>query len=216
MRELFDKIISQDIIHRYNVKYIKTLKEIALYAVSNFSSTFTYHRIKNTFEIQSVHTIKNYLSYLEEAYLIFQVNPFSFKIKEQIKQARKMYCIDTGFINSFAPKTTLDYGKLIENVVFIEFIRRSKEVFFYSQPNYEVDFLIKEGASINQLIQVCFSISDKDTKKREVKALLKASDKLNCDNLMIITWDEEGEESINSKKITSIPLWKWLLTDSSS
>ncbi len=218
LRELFNKIISQDVIYRYNVKYIKTLKEIGLYAVSNFSSPFTYHKIKNTFEIKSVHTIKNYLNYLEEAYLIFQVNPFSFKLKEQIKQARKMYCIDTGFINSFAPKTTLDYGKLMENVVFIELIRRGKtapaggqEVYFYSQPDYEVDFLIKEGLSIRQLIQVCFSIQDEDTKKREVKSLLKASDKLKCNNLLLITWDEEGEKLVNSKKIRFIPLWKWLL-----
>lgn len=216
LRELFDKIISQDIVHRYNVKYIKDLKEIALYAISNFSSTFTYHKIKNIFEVKSVHTIKNYLSYLEEAYLVFQVNPFSFKLKEQIKRARKIYCIDTGLINSFVPKLTLDYGRLMENVVFIELIRGGEEVYFYSQPNYEIDFLIKEGLKIKQLIQVCFSIAGRDTKKREVKSLLKASDKLKCDNLIIITWDEEGEESANSKKIRFVPLWKWLLGEKHS
>lgn len=211
LRELFDKIISQDIINRYNIKYVKTLKEIALYAVSNFSSSFTYHKVKNIFDIKSVHTIKTYLNYLEEAYLIFQVNPFSFKVKEQIKQARKIYCIDSGLINSFAPKVTPDRGKLIENLVFLELRRRQKEVYFYTQPNYEVDFVIKEGLKISQLIQVCFSLADTNTRKREIKALVKASDKLKCDNLVVITWDQEGSEGKDSKEIRFIPLWKWLL-----
>ncbi len=210
LRGLFDKIISQDIIFRYKIKYVKALREIALYAVSNFSSRFTYHKIKNIFEIKSVHTIKNYLNYLEETYLIFQLNPFSFKIKEQINQPRKFYCVDTGFINSLVPKTTFDYGKLIENLVFIELLRQGKEVYFYSQPNYEVDFLIKEGLEIKKLIQVCFSITDENTKKREVKSLLKASDRLKCDDLVVVTWDTYAEELVQSKKIKFIPLWQWL------
>ena len=212
LRELFDRIISQDIIYRHNIKYARELKEIALYAVSNFSSSFTYHKIKDTFGIRSVHTVKNYLNYIEEAYLVFQLNPFSFKFKHQINQPRKLYCIDTGFINVLAPKVTTDSGKLIENAVFIELMRRGKEVYFYSQPNYEVDFLIKEGLKIKQLIQVCFSVADRDTKKRETKALLRASDNLRCNDLTIITWDKEAEEKTGSKKIKFIPLYKWLLS----
>lgn len=211
LRGLFDKIISQDIIFRHNVKYTKDLKELALYAVSSFSSSFTYHKIKGIFGIKSVHTIKNYLSYMEEAYLIFQLNPFSFKVKQQINQPRKLYCIDTGFINALAPKVTLDRGKLMENIVLVELKRRGKEVYFYSQPNYEVDFLVKEGLKVKQLIQVCFSVADRDTKKRETKALLHACDKLRCDDLIIITWDKDAEEVSNSKRIRFISLWSWLL-----
>ncbi|MDO9464803.1 MAG: ATP-binding protein [bacterium] len=211
LRELFDKIITRDIVSRYNIKYVKDLKEIALYTVSNFSSKITYHKIKNIFEIKSVHTIKNYLGYLQEAYLVFQLNPFSFKLKEQIKQPRKIYSIDTGLINALVPKITFDYGKLMENLVFLELMRRGKEIYFYSQPNYEVDFLVKEGLKIKQLIQVSFSISDEGTRKREIKALLKGSKELRCNELIMITWDEQGEEKVNSKVIKIIPLWRWLL-----
>ena len=211
LRELFDKIISRDIIFRYEVKYARDLKELALYAVSAFASRFTYHKIKDIFGIKSVHTIKNYLSYMEEAYLIFQLNPFSFKVKQQINQPRKFYCIDTGFINALAPKVTLDRGKLMENIVFTELKRRGKEVYFYSQPDYEVDFLVKEGLKIEQLIQVCFSVADRDTKKRETKALLYACDKLRCNDLVVITWDKDAEEALNSKKIKFISLGNWLL-----
>lgn len=212
LRELFDKIISQDIIFRHGIKYAKDLKELALYAVSNFSSRFTYNKIKDIFGVKSVHTVKNYLSYMEEAYLIFQLNPFSFKIKQQINQPRKFYCIDTGFINALAPKITLDYGKLMENIVFTELKRRREEVYFYYQPDYEVDFLVKEGLKIKQLIQVCFSVSDRDTKKREIKALIRARDKFRCDDLVIITWDKDGEEVSDSGRIRFISLWKWMLT----
>jgi len=211
LKELFDKIITRDIILRYNVKYVKDIKEVALYAISNFSSNFTYRSIKNTFEIKSVHTVKNYLNYLEEAYLIFQLNPFSFKLKHRINQPRKLYCIDTGFVNALAPKTTADSGKLMENLVFMELKRQGKEVYFFRDTDCEVDFLIREGNEIKQLIQVCYRIADRNTRKREIKALVKASDKFTCGDLIVITWDEAGEEKVNAKEIKFIPLWQWLL-----
>lgn len=214
LRELYDKIITRDIILRYNIKYVKDLKEIALYAISNFGASISYHKIKNIFEIKSVHTIKNYLHYLEDAFLLFQVNGFSPKLKEWLKQPKKNYCIDTGLINAIVPKLTKDYGRIIENLVFLELKRQDKEIYFYTGIDYEVDFIIKKGLYIKQLIQVCYTIQDKDTRKREIKALLKSSRDLNCNNLLIITWDEEGEERVNSKKIRVLPLWKWIITNS--
>ena len=211
LKELFDKIITRDIIFRHNIKYVKDLKELALYAASCFSSRFTYHKIKDIFGIKSVHTVKNYLNYLEEAYLVFQLNPFSFKVKQQINQPRKLYCIDTGFLNALAPKITVDRGKLIENIVFVELRRRAKEIYFFAEPDYEVDFVIKDGMKITQLIQVCFSVSDSDTKKREIRALVRAAEKLCCNDLLIITWDTDGRETAHSREITFIPLWHWLL-----
>lgn len=213
LRDLFYKIIMRDIVERYSIKYVKDLKEIALLAVSNFGSKITYHKIKRIFEVKSVHTIKNYLDYLQEAYLIFQLLPFSFKFKEQIKQPRKIYCIDTGLINALVPKATFDYGRIMENITFLELKRRGKEIYFYSQPNYEVDFLVKEGIKIIQLIQVCFSIKDEDTRKREFRSLLKGSKDLRCNELTLITCDEEKEEQIDSKIIRVVPLWKWLLLE---
>lgn len=211
LRELFDKIITRDVVLRYNIKYVKALKETALYVISNFGARLTYNKLKNIFEIKSVHTVKNYLNYLEETYLVFQLEPFSFKIKEQIKQPRKVYCIDTGLISALIPKTTIDYGKIMENAVFLELKRREKEVFYYSAPSFEVDFLVKEGKKIAQLIQVCRSLNNAETKKREIKALLRAARSLRCRRLLIITGDQEGEEKAGGEKIQILPLWKWLL-----
>lgn len=211
LRELFDKIVTRDIILRYGIKYGKDLKEIALYAFSNFSSKLSYHKIRKIFEIKSVHTVKNYLNYLEDAYLMFQVYPFSFKLKEQIKQPRKIFCIDTGLINAIIPRPTIDKGRLLENIVFLELKRQGKEIYFYSTPGYEIDFLIKEGLKIKQLIQVCYSLSDHDTRKREIKALIKASREFSCDDLLVITWDEEEEKKVDSKVVRIVPLWKYMI-----
>ncbi len=210
LRNLFDKIITRDIVQRYNIKYVKALKEIALYCISNFSSRMTYHKVRNMFDIKSVHTVKNYLNYLEECYLILTLPPFSYKMKEQIRLARKLYCIDTGIIDAIVPKTAIDQGRLIENLVFLELKRRNEDIYFYYEPNFEIDFLIKRGMEIEQLIQVCFSLSGPDTKKREMNALSKASEKLKCKNATILTWDEAGEEKIGALTVKIMPLWQWL------
>jgi hypothetical protein len=212
LRELYDKIVTRDIILRYNIKYAKDLKEIALYSISNFGSKISYHKIRNIFETKSVHTVKNYLNCLQEAYLLFIISSFSFKLKEHLKQPKKIYCIDTGLINALVPRVTLDYGKLMENIVFLELKRQNKEIYWYSRSNYEVDFLIKDGLKVNQLIQVCYSLDSEETRKREIKALIKTSKDVKCKDLLIITWDEEREENINSIIVRVIPLWKWLLS----
>jgi len=212
LRDLYDKIISRDIVSRYKIKYIKTLKEISLYLFSNFGSTITYQKLKNIFEVKSVHTIKNYMDYLEEAYLAFQLNPFSFKLKNQLSGRRKIYTIDSGLINSISFQFSYNLGRLMENIVFTQLKRKGVEFYFYnSQSKEEVDFIIKDNLNIKELIQVCFNLDNLETREREIKSLLRASNYLNCNNLKIITLDTENKEQIKGKNIIFIPLWKWLL-----
>lgn len=213
LRELHHKIIDRDIVERHNIKYVKTIKEISLFLLSNFGSKITYNKIKNIFDVKSVHTVKKYINYLEGVYLISELLPFSFKLKEQIKRPRKVYGIDLGLIKAVSSGFSPNTGRAIENLVFLELKRRGKEIYFYTTSNdKEVDFVIKKGFGLNQLIQVCFTLEDRDTAKREVDALLKGSQELKCNNLLIITWDEEKEEKIKGKKIKFISLWKWLLS----
>lgn len=211
LRELFDKIITRDIVDRYKIRNILDLKEIGLYALSNYSSRITYHKIRNVFDIKSVNTVKSYLDHLEEAYLTFQLKPFSFKTKELIKLPRKIYAMDNGLISAVVPKITLDYGRMMENMVFTQLRRLGEEIYCYAGQGCEVDFVLREGAGIRKLVQVCYSMSNKDTAKREIGALLKASACLRCNDLSIITWDEEGVEKKSAGIIRLVPVWKWLL-----
>lgn len=212
LRDLYDKIISRDIIPRHKVRFGKDLKEMAVYFFSNFGSRFTYRKLKNIFEISSAHTVKNYVNYLEEAYLIFELLPFSFKLKEQVRSARKIYCIDNGLINAISFQNSPNTGRMMENLVFLNLKAQKKEIYFYSDKNgREVDFLIRENKKVAELVQVCFDLENLETKERELSALAKSSEELNCRKLTVITWDEEREENYKNKKIVFVPLWKWLL-----
>jgi predicted AAA+ superfamily ATPase len=110
-----------------------------------------------------------------------------------------------------------NFGKVMENLVAIELQRKFKkpvfEVFYFKDyQQHEVDFVIKEGLKVNQLIQVTYASSKDEIDKREIRALVKASELLKCEDLMIITWDYEDEIKVNNKTIKCLPLWKWLLS----
>lgn len=211
LRELYDKIISRDITYRYGIKYSKTLKEIAIYSHANLGSRLTFHKIKNIFDMSSIHTVKNYFQYLMDAYLVFLLSAFSHKYKEQVRQPRKIYTIDNGLSAAISPKFSQDRGAALENLVFQELMRRSIDFTYYAAADYEVDFVIRSHREVTLLIQVSLSLEDPTTRKREIKALIKASAHLQCKKLMIITWEEESTEEIDGLTIDIIPIWKWLL-----
>ncbi len=213
----YQDIIERDIIQRYNIKYGKILKDISFYYLSNISNLISFNKIGNTFNI-SVDTVKEYSQYFMNSYLFFFLNKFDFKLKEQERSLKKVYCVDPGIINTLSFKVSQNIGKLMENIVAIELLRRKSywhpnlEIYYWKDyQQREVDFVIKEGTRIKQLIQVTYASSRDEIEEREVKSLLKASEILKCKNLMVITWDFEGEEQVGKKKIKFIPLWKWLL-----
>ncbi len=209
---LFESILFKDIVKRYNVRYSKKLYDIGLYLITNHSATFSYTRLKNLLGFRSVHTVENYIEYLKEAFLIFNVERYSHKVKEQIKSPKKVYSYDPGTINAVKFKTAPDIGRLIENLAAIELVRRGREFYYYKTSNgREVDFAIKEGLKIKQLIQVCYDIDNYETKQRELKALAKAAAETRCKNLIVLTWDYGEEENYNGRKINFLPLWRWLI-----
>jgi predicted AAA+ superfamily ATPase len=213
LKTLFDGIIFKDIVKRYNVRYSSKLYELALYLTSAVSKSASYTKIKNSLDFRSVHTVENYMKYLEEAYLFVTLNRFSYKLKEQLKSPKKIYCIDTGLANAVGFKFTENTGGTMENLVAIELIRRGSEIYYWKNHfGEEVDFVVKEGHRVKQAIQVTYVSSKGELEGREMKALVKASKELKCRNLLVITWDYEGAGKYQDKKIKFLPLWKWLLS----
>ena len=209
---LFESILFKDIVKRYNVRYSKKLYDLGLYLITNHSNEFSFTSLRKALEFKSVHTVENYTDYLNEAFLIFYIERFSHKIKEQIKSPKKLYVYDTGIINAVKFKTTPDIGKLIENATAIELVRLGKEFYSYkTKDGKEVDFVVKEGLEITRLMQVCYDISRPPTKKRELAALIKTARETGCDSLLVITWDYEKKETSEYGAIIYMPLWKWLL-----
>jgi len=221
LETLFDAILFKDIVKRHKIRYPQKIYDLAVYLISNVCSEFSFTRIRNILGFRSTNTVQNYLQYLQEAYLFFSLNRFSFKIKEQIKTPKKIYFVDNGFIAAKGFQFSQNTGKLMENLVFIDILRRgyrlNEGVFYYKTRNgREVDFVLREGLRIKELIQICLDIENREVSKREMVSLIEASKELDCDNLLIITWDSKGEEEISSKKIKLLPLWEWLLNGNGS
>jgi len=216
LQSLYSNILNKDVVLRHKIKYVKTLKNISNYLLSNTSCKISFNKIKNIFNLKSTHTALNYASFLEESYLFFFLKRFSYKHKESLVANQKTYSIDTGLINALSFEFSHNKGKLYENVVALELLRKkaikSLEIYYWQDYSaHEVDFVVKQGLKVKQLIQVCYDIEDYDTKKREINDLLRASKELKCSNLLIITEDYEGEEKIKKHRIRFIPLWRWLL-----
>lgn len=209
---LFEAIVTRDIIYRYGIRHIRTFREVAHYLAANSGTEISYNRIKNLFGLGSENTARNYVSYLEEAWLILTLPKFSFKKQESLRN-RKAYVIDNSFCGVSGPLFSQNSGRLLENVVFLELIRKSRsenyEVFYYKKV-VEVDFVIYHDRKVLELIQVAQETADVKTRNREVRALLTASGDLGTANLTIITLDEEYEIKEEGKIIRVVRITDWL------
>jgi hypothetical protein len=209
LESYFRDILIKDVQRRFNIREVEKLEILAKYYLTNISTLQSYNKVKNFVKL-SLDTVERFSKYFEIARLIFFLPKFSFSLKEQVLNPKKVYSIDLGLRNLISFKFSEDIGRLIENLVFLELFR-NKKLYYWKSQREEVDFVIKKENKIEQLIQVCYSLEDEKTKKREIKGLLNASDELKCKNLLVISWDYEGEEEFRGKKIIFVPLWKWLL-----
>ncbi|MDP1694312.1 MAG: ATP-binding protein, partial [Candidatus Woesearchaeota archaeon] len=211
-------VIKRDIIERYNLKNEEPLKALLKLLLNSkeYSINKSYNTLKSLGYKIGKTTLQKHIACIENSYVAFSLPIFSYKIKDQMQYQKKVYFIDNVFINSISTKFSNNFGRLYENIVAVELRRRGKECYYWKNvEREEVDFVIKNESKISQLIQVCYDISDPDTKKREIKALLKASKDLRCDALLVINQEYSGEEELEwfgiKRKVTFIPLWKWLL-----
>lgn len=212
----FEDILEKDLIKRYKIRKTENLKSLLRFYFSNISSLITFGSLEKNLKISAT-TIERFSAYFEDAYLLFFIKRFSFKVKEQEKSPRKVYAIDTGLSNAIGFRFIKNDGKLLENAVFLELQRRKSrnngaEIYYWkNERHHEVDFILKDNEKVIQLIQVCYNINDIKTKEREIRSLIAASAELKCDILFVITLDYESEEIINDKKIIFQPLYKFLL-----
>lgn len=214
---IYEDIITKDVLLRHGIRKERDFKDLARYLVSNFSREATFSKLKNMFGIKNVHTVKNYVDYLTTAFLVFTVERFSFKLKRRMIAPKKVYCVDMGILNTIASRFSEETGRLMENLVFLELLREKSyaqnpcEIFYWKDHQQrEVDFVFKDGMKVKQLIQATYASGRDEIERREIEALMKASDELKCRNLLLITWDYEKELNLK-KKIVCMPLWKWLL-----
>ena len=218
VQQIYSDILNKDILLRYPIKQQRTFKKLANYLMAQFTNSVSFANLGKIFSIQDAHTVSNYIDYLINSYLIFVLHKFSYKLKQQHLAKKKLYGIDTGLINSVAFQFSQNKGRLVENAVFIELLRRISywnqfsEVFFWQDlQGREVDFVIKKGRKFKQLIQVSTDVSSQSIWQREIRSLLIASKKLHCDNLLLLTANERGEKRVEGQIIRIRPLAEWFL-----
>ena len=211
---LFDSIVWKDVAKRHNVRNITDLNNLAVYLVSNFCNPLSANELAEELGLSSVNTTKKYMDYLHEPYLFYYLSRYNNKLKLMKKAPRKVYVVDNGFVAAKAFSVTENLGRLLENQIFIELVRRGydteKTMFYYrSRNDKEVDFVLRQGAHIERLVQVCYDLSSPKTEKREVDAIVECAGELKCDNLTIVTYDDERTIEKDGYKIDVIPIAKF-------
>ena len=201
-----ETVFYRDIVERQRIKDLQEFKEFFYFIISNFANRYTYNSLKRVMEAYGTKidtkTIIKYINSIKSSFLIFEIHRFAFSEKEKIRSPKKIYLVDLCFSNLF--EKGLEKGRKIENLVFIELLRRYKEVFYYvTNSGKEVDFYVPNKKI---LIEVSLDLSEEHIKKMK-----EAMKELKIKEGVVITWDYEDEKEIKGKKIKFVPLWKWLL-----
>lgn len=215
--EYFRLITYRDVVERYNIKNTKIIQFLIKSLITSFSKEFSVHKIYLSLRSQGIKVSKNtlyhYLSLLQDSFFVFLLLKSTGSFKKREFSIPKAYLVDTGFRKLL--ETDKDIGRKLENAVLVELQRRMQPAtelsYWKNVSQEEVDFVLINRGRVEQLLQVCSDVSDREVKKREVRALLKASEEHKSAQLRVITFDYEGEEEVSDKKIYYIPFWKWCL-----
>ena len=211
---LFDSILLKDVAQRHNVRNTTDLYNLATYLLSNFCNPISANELAGELGLSSVATTKKFCDYLNEPYLFFYLPRFNNKLKLMNKAPKKVYVVDNGFVQSTAFNLSENLGRLLENQVFVELLRRGyipgQTLFYYRTRNdKEIDFVTRKSAKVEQLIQVCYDMTSERTRKRELAALVEAAEELSCDNLLVITNSQEEQIEWKDRLISIINVPKF-------
>lgn len=207
---LYENIIYKDVITRNKLNNEKELPELVYYLASNATKHFSYNSLANAVGIKHAETVKNYINYIENTFLIGQLMKFDYSLKVQMSNPKKVYFVDNAIIKKIGFNATDNNGQMLENLVYIELKRRGLDIYYHAD-KVECDFIAREGTHINAAYQVTHSLSNENTKEREINGLLSALKAYNLSEGTILTQDEETSWEIKDKKIKVVPIWKWLL-----
>jgi uncharacterized protein len=170
--QLFEDVLIRDVAVRYGVKDIASLQRLAIYLISNVGQLVTANRIKSMIGVSATSTVMEYFSHLEQSWLFQFVAKFSYSVRKQMVNPRKVYAIDTGLAAVNSKSFTSDYGSLFENLVFLHLRRKSKEIFYFSEQG-ECDFVVYNHGKKPDIIQVCYELTP-DNLQRELNGLYEA------------------------------------------
>ena len=209
LSELFHDILNRDIIVRHGIRDARSLKNLAVYLVSNAGNLVTASKLQQPLNIKAAATILDYFSFLEDTYLVNFMPKFSYSLKVQMVNPRKIYVIDSGIIKIASTAFTEDRGHLLENLVYWELRRQGKELYYFNENKAECDFVVMKNEKIEQVIQVCYELLA-GNREREIHGLKEAMDFFNTDKGLIISFNQRDAFMYNGKRVEVLPAWEFL------
>jgi len=193
---------------RFELKKPYEVEKLFFYLVSNMTGLFTFNKLAHLVDL-SDKTVRDYISFFEDAFLLYTVDRFDFSVKK-LRGPKKIYCVDNGLSASVAFSFSENRGRYLENMVFGTLVRNEQNIFYYkTKTGLEVDFFCPGIGGRGQLLQVCADLQDEKIRKREIRALCMAADELDLEGGTIVTMDEEEEIMEQGKAIKIIPAWKY-------
>jgi len=206
----FQDILYRDIISRYRLTQVNEIKQIGLYFASNIGKLFSYSTLQEISGVKSLSSIKDYLFYYEQSYLFFYLKKFDYSVKKQIMNPKKVYTIDPAFAHRLGFNFSANKGRILENIVYLELLRRGKEVYYHSGKK-ECDFVIKEGLKVAEVIKVAYQVNI-NNHEREYQGLQEAMLTYDLKEGLVINYNSEESFIPTNDGIKVIPVWEWLLT----
>ncbi|MDD2963132.1 MAG: ATP-binding protein [Bacteroidales bacterium] len=206
---LLDDIVYRDIAVRHNIRDVRSLKKLLLFLMANTGNLITAKKLTHLLDVKSTSTVLDYLSFFEESYLVGLVPKYSYSYRAQLVNPRKAYVIDNGLITISSPSYTGDWGRKMENAVYVALRQRNKELFYYNEPGGECDFAVFHNNQITELIQVCFELTPENA-TREEKGLLAAMEFFKLETGTILTLNQTDEIRTKGKKIQVVPAFDYL------
>lgn len=204
LKRLFEDILMRDVIVRYGIKDVRSVKMLSVYLASNCGNLITGSKLSAQPGLKTTATILEYLSFLEQCYLFFFVPKFNYSAKAQSVNPKKVYCIDTGMIQNVTLSINADMGRVFENAVFIELRRRTKNIWYYSEAAFECDFLYGRDVVPENAVQVCYELTS-ENKEREVRGLVETCKKFPGVKPLIVTFNQNDKISYGGMIVEAVP-----------
>ncbi len=212
LSQAFNDIVVRDITNRYGLRNSRPILELAVWLISNIGKPVSAGSLAKILQFKSVKTVNDYMGFLNDAYMFFFLRRFSYSEKSQMRNPRKVYCIDNGMITVNSRSFSKDNGRLLENLVFLELRRLYSDIYYFVETR-ECDFVVFDKKTPHSCIQVCWELTD-DNKSREIDGLVEALEFFRKDNGYIITSNYKDKIVVGKKEIHVIPFHEWIINSS--
>ena len=215
-QEYLNAILFRDLVERHDISHPKAVSDLSHWLIDNIASLYSINgltgHLKSLGHKVPKTTVSQYVEWFEDAYFLFTVRLFDASLSRSHANPKKVYCVDHSLVTSVSSGVLLNAGRLLENLVFVALRRTNPSVYYYrTRTGREVDFAVPVRSEVPRLYQVCESMAEPQTKKREVTAVAEAMAELGTETATIVTRRDSEQIAVGSGAIIVMPAWRFLL-----